>query len=192
MADHAANAVYSPTARRLHWWTVALLVIMFPLGFGMVYRAYKLDGKGVWDGLTDTLYTSHKALGFIILLLVITRIAYRLRHGAPPDEPTLEPWQKLASHVTHGAIYVLLIVVPLLGLRGVSQYGARSIIGPISLPQIAAEADAAISGFTFWLHGIAAIALLGLIVSHIGAAMFHFLIRKDGVLQRMLPSLGRR
>ncbi len=184
-------AVYSPTARRLHWWTVALVAIMFPLGFGMHYRAYKMGGKGVFDGLTDALYTSHKAIGFIVLVLVIARIAYRLRNGAPPDEPTLEPWQKLASHVTHGALYVLLLVVPLLGLRGVSQYGARNIYGPISLPQIAAEADAAASGFTFWLHWIAGVALLGLIASHIGAAMFHFLIRKDGVLQRMLPMRGR-
>ncbi len=191
MPEHPETAVYSPAARRLHWWTVALLAIMFPLGFGMRYRAYELGGKGVWDGLTDALYTSHKAIGFIVLLLVVARIAYRLRNGVPPDEPTLEPWQKLASHVTHGAIYVLLIVVPLLGLRGVSQYGARNIFGPISLPQIAAEADAATSGFTFWLHGVAALALLALIASHIGAAMFHFLIRKDGVLQRMLPMRRR-
>lgn len=192
MREHSAATVYSPTARRLHWWTVALLAVMFPLGFGMVYRGYKLGGQGVWDSLTDALFTSHKALGFIILLLVIARIGYRLRMGAPPDEPTLEPWQKLASHVTHGAIYVLLLVVPLLGLRGVSQYGARSIIGPIGLPKIAAEAPESVSGFTFWLHGVAAVALLALIGAHIGAALFHYLIRKDGVLQRMLPSLGRR
>ena len=79
--------------------------------------------------------------------------------------------------------------MPLLGLRGVSQYGARTIIGPIRLPPIAVEADAAVSGFTFWLHGVAALALLGLIGAHVGAAMFHYLILKDGVLSRMLPSL---
>jgi cytochrome b561 len=182
---------YTSTARRLHWWTVALLLVMFPLGFGMHYRAYKLGGKGVWDGLTDALYTSHKAIGFLVLLLVVARLAYRLMRGAPADEPTLEPWQKLASHVTHGALYVLLLVVPLLGLRGVSQYGARNIYGPISLPPIAAEADAAASGFTFWLHWITAVALLALIGAHVGAALFHHFIRKDGVLQRMLP-LRRR
>ncbi len=191
MPDHAIAPTYTSTARRLHWWTVALLSIMFPLGIGMYYRANLLGGTGKWDAVTDAMYTSHKAIGFLVLLLVIARITYRLRTGAPADEPTLEPWQKLASHVTHGAIYVLLLVVPLLGLRGVSQYGARTIYGPISLPQIAAEADAATSGFTFWLHGIAAMALLALIASHIGAALFHFFIRKDGVLQRMLPMRGR-
>ena len=182
---------YSPTARRLHWWTVALVAIMFPLGLAMAYRAHKADGKGIWDGLTDVMYTSHKALGFIVLLLVIARLAYRIRNGAPADEPTLEPWQKFASHVTHWALYALLLVVPLLGLRGVSQYGARTIYGPISLPQIAAEAEAAVSSYTFWLHWIAAAALGCLIASHIGAALFHFVIRKDGVLQRMLPLRSR-
>ena len=184
----ALAETYSPTARRLHWWTVALVALMLPLGFGMTYRGTTLN---IWDSLTNTLYSVHKAVGFLVLLLVISRLAYRWRNGAPADEPTLEPWQKLASHVTHGSLYVLLIVVPLLGWRGVSQYGARNIWGPISLPPIAAEAGTAVAGFTFWLHGIAAFALLTLIGAHVGAALFHFLIRKDGVLQRMLPLKGQ-
>ena len=182
------DQTYAPAARKFHWWTVALVFLTIPLAKVMTYRGNDLN---IWDATTNALYTAHKSIGFIIFWLVLARLVYRFRYGAPADEPTLEGWQKLASHVTHWALYVLLIVVPLLGWRGVSQYGARNIVGPINLPQIAAENQDA-AGFTFWLHGVAAFALVLLIGAHIGAAIFHFFIRKDGVLARMLPTVGRK
>jgi cytochrome b561 len=180
--------VYSPAARRFHWWTVLFVAINIPLGVAMTYRGNDLN---IWDATTNALYSTHKAIGFLILWLAVARLVYRVRTGAPKDEPTLEWWQKAASHATHWGLYALLIVVPLLGWRGVSQYGARGIVGPVSLPPIAVE-DQAAASFTFLAHKYAGI-LMGLLVfAHIGAALFHYLIRKDGVLTRMLPSLGRR
>jgi cytochrome b561 len=180
-------AVYSPTARRLHWWTVALVFVMIPLGFGMVYRGTTLN---IWDGLTNALYSVHKLLGFIVLWLVVARLIYRLRNGAPPDEPTLEWWQKLASHITHWSLYGLLIVMGILGWHGVSRYGARDIFGIVSLPPLGAK-DQDAATFVFWLHEIGAYLLVLLIGAHIGAALFHHIIRKDGVLARMLPGVRK-
>ena len=79
----AEDLVYSPTARRFHWWTVALVLIMLPLGFYMVWRGQVTQ----FDALTGRLYDLHKLIGFIILWLVIARLAYRFRHGAPADAP---------------------------------------------------------------------------------------------------------
>ena len=91
--------------------------------------------------------TSHKLLGLTILLLAGVRLIYRLVHGAPADEPTLKPWEKAVSHVTHWAIYALLIVVPLLGWLAVSHYGPFEPFG-IKLPTLAAQDDArATAGF---------------------------------------------
>ncbi|MDX2205564.1 MAG: cytochrome b/b6 domain-containing protein, partial [Hyphomicrobiaceae bacterium] len=87
----AAAQSYSPLARRLHWWTVALLAIQLPLGIAMVRI----------DGFPAGLYTFHKLLGLIILLLVVVRLAYRLINGAPADEPSLNAFEKLASHLVH-------------------------------------------------------------------------------------------
>jgi cytochrome b561 len=39
---------------------------------------------------------------------------------------------------------------------------------------------------------LGAFALVALIGMHVGAALFHHFIRRDGVLTRMLPSLPRR
>lgn len=180
--------VYSPTARKFHWWTVALVAIMIPLGFYMTYRGNTLN---VWDGTTNALYSLHKLFGFVILWLVVARLVYRFRNGAPADEPTLEWWQKLASHVTHWALYGLLLAVPLLGWLGVSRYGARDIFGIVSLPPLApVNQDAAT--FIFLLHEIGGKLIILLVAAHVGAALFHFVIRKDGVLARMLPGLGQK
>jgi cytochrome b561 len=178
---------YSPTARRLHWWTVALVAIMIPLGFAMTYRGNTLN---IWDATTNALYSSHKLIGFLILWLMLARLVYRLRHGAPADEPTLEPWQKAASHVTHWALYALLILLPIGGWLGVSLYGARDIFGLFSLPPLAAV-DQKASETVLFFHGVGAKVLVALIGAHVGAALFHYIIRKDGVLARMLPGLRR-
>jgi cytochrome b561 len=185
--SQAREATYSPTARRFHWWTFALLAIQVPLGFYMFYRA----GVTNFDALTDTMYSTHKALGLVILALVVMRLLYRLVHGAPADEPTLERWQKVAAHATHWSLYLLLILVALLGWLGISLYGAREIFGLVSIPALAAPNREA-ADLVLNLHGLVANLILVLVGVHVGAAVvLHYLIRGDGVLARMLPWADR-
>lgn len=180
--------IYSGTARMLHWIVVGLIAIQVPIGFYMTYRGGDLN---IWDATTNNLYSGHKLLGVIILALMIWRLAYRLTAGAPSPEPTLEPWQRMVSELTHWAIYALLFIVPILGYIGISQYPALNIFGMFSLPGIASP-DKASAEQIFELHAIAAFALLGLIAMHIGAALFHNIFRKDNVLGRMLPAALRK
>lgn len=180
--------VYSRTARLLHWLTVAAVFVMIPLGLAMTYRGNTLD---IWDGVTDALYSSHKLIGFLVLWLSAGRLIYRLLHGAPPDEPTLEWWQKAGSHLVHWALYGLLLVVPLLGWIGVSLFPALTVFNLFDLPALAAPNEEAAKRVLF-VHGWLAILLALLACGHIGAALFHYFIRKDGVLRRMLPGLSRR
>lgn len=178
--------IYSPPARRFHWWTVALILVQVPLGLYMAYRGNVL---GIFDDLTNNLYGSHKLIGIIIFLVVLARLAYRLMHGAPADEPTLEWWHKAASHFNHWGLYLLLLATPIAGYIGISQYPALNIFG-IPLPGIvAADQDAA--GRTFMIHFWLALVLVAFVAIHVAAALYHYVIRKDNVLTRMLPSLRR-
>ncbi|MGD9784123.1 MAG: cytochrome b [Hyphomicrobiaceae bacterium] len=180
--------VYSPTARGFHWLVVALLLVQIPLGLYMAYRGNTLN---VWDGLTNGLYSSHKLLGMIILLVVVARLAYRLVHGAPDHEPTLEAWHRIASGINHLGLYVLLLVVPVLGWLGVSYYPALDIFGIFKLPGlVAANEKTAVT--VFWYHAVGAFALIAFAGVHVGAALYHFLIRGDNVLARMIPGLMRK
>ena len=178
--------LYSPTARRFHWWTLVLVAIQVPLGLYMAYRGNTL---GIFDGLTNNLYSSHKLIGITIFVVVLARLLYRLTHGAPADEPTLEWWQKAGSHLNHWSLYALLLLVPIGGYIGISQYPALDIFG-IALPGIVTANQEAAST-TFMLHFWGAMLLVAMIAVHFAAAMFHYLIRKDNVLTRMLPSLRR-
>lgn len=187
VAPHSDLPVYSPTARFFHWLTVVLIVIQIPIGFYMVQRGAATN----FDAATNTLYSGHKVLGFVLLWLVVLRLLYRVVHGAPPDEPTLEWWHKAASHMNHWGLYVLLIVMPVLGWLGVSYYGALDTFGGWKLPAIA-EQNQDKADFVFRLHFWGAILILAAIAVHVAAAIYHHFLRRDGVLRRMLPGLRQR
>jgi cytochrome b561 len=185
--QQSATTHYSPIARQFHWITAGFIVVMIPIGLYMVDR-----GKATnFDALTNTLYSNHKMFGFLLLWIIVARLAYRLMHGAPPDEPTLEPLQKTGSHVVHWALYGLMLAVPLLGWIGVSLFDARGIPFGLSLPALTAKDEKA-AETVFMLHKAGAILIGALAIGHVGAALYHHVIRKDGVLRRMMPGLRAR
>jgi cytochrome b561 len=187
-ATRAPVQTYGRTARILHWLTLALIAIQLPVGLYMTYRGNTLN---VWDNVTGALYNGHKVIGVTILLVVLWRLAYRFTRGAPPDEPTLEPWQRLASHLNHWGMYVLLVCVPLAGYVGISLFPALDIFGLFKLPGIVAPNKEAAST-AFAVHKALAVLLVLMVAVHVAAALFHYFVRKDNVLGRMIPKLLRR
>jgi cytochrome b561 len=179
---------YSASARLLHWLTALLIMVQIPLGVVMSYRGNVLN---LWNYTTDFLYSAHKSLGFVLLILVVIRLLVRMIAGSPPPEPGLERWQMRIARANHAGLYLLLLAVPALGWFGASLFPALEVFGVISLPSISG-ADRAASDTVFTLHGLAALLLVALVALHVGAALHHHFIRRDGVLRRMLPYTGRR
>lgn len=185
--------VYSASARGFHWLTVLLLAIQFPIGFYMVYRGNEMQyvndagetKTGLWDATTGFLYDAHKSIGVIILLLITARLIYRLTRGAPPSDNTVPPALIGISHMTHWLMYLLLLALPIAGYIGVSYFGALSPFG-IPLPAVTAK-DETMAKEVFDIHEWLGLILLGLIALHIGAAIYHRFVRKDRVVERMLP-----
>ena len=175
---------YSPLQRTLHWVMVLGLIIIVPLGFYMVRRYFATD----FDALTKDLFNIHTLLGLLLLATVAIRLGVRLSRGVPAHVPPIAPWQHIAAEATHWAIYALLLAVPLAGWIGVQLYPALDIFGLFSLPAFLSP-DNARSGLVLGLHGSLALALFVLLGMHTGAALFHYVIRKDGVLNRMIPVL---
>jgi cytochrome b561 len=184
----AAEApVYAKGARRFHWWTVAILALMVPTGFIMADRGE----RNIWDATTNNLYSFHKLLGFIFLFVILGRLAYRFTQGAPRDEASLETWQKGLSHANHWSLYLLLLAMPIAGWIGVQLYPALNIFGLFNLPAFLTPNQER-ANFVLQMHKYGAIALVALVAMHVGAALYHYFIRKDGVMRRMLPGLSRR
>jgi cytochrome b561 len=178
-----SQLIYSRTARRFHWWSAGFIGVQIALGIAMDVRGNWLD---LWDGTTEALYSTHKLIGATLLVLLSARLLYRLVHGRPGDAPGLERWQAVAGNTNHVLMYGLLIVVPVLGWVGVQLYPALGVFGLFSLPTFLAPNEKLATVVFAW-HGAIAYGLLVLVAIHIAAALYHRLVRQDGVLARMLP-----
>lgn len=183
-----AERTYSPIARAFHWATVSILLLTFPIGVAMHDRGTNWN---IWDAVTNTMYSTHKFLGFVLLLLVVARLVYRLVHGTPPPEPSLKPLQRMVAEAIHWAIYVLLISVAMLGWIGVQLFPSLLLFDLFALPAFLSP-DNALSKQIFVIHAYLAYVLLGLVGLHVAAALYHYFIRKDGVLSSMWPGLRSR
>lgn len=173
---------YSGGQKLLHWVIALMLLTLIPVGIYMVQRGAATN----FDAVTNQLYTAHKTFGFLVLLLIAARIVLRLRKGTPAPEAGLARMQVIAAESTHGLLYLLMIAVPVLGWLGVSAYGATGLLGGFTLPSLLGK-DTVLGETILKYHGYAAYAMAGLIAMHIGAALFHRIVLKDGVLKRMLP-----
>ncbi|WP_118132756.1 cytochrome b [Oceanicella sp. SM1341] len=174
--------------QRLLHWTIALLVI-FMVPAGLVIADF--SNKAAVEGLLgpagfDTLYALHKSTGFAVLALMILRIAARLAFAKPPYYPPLTDFERIASSSVHGILYLLLLVVPVLGWLGVSAYPAPlPFYGLFEMPAISGP-DQPFAESVLGVHGVLGIAIGVLACIHILAALYHGLLKRDGVLGRMI------
>jgi len=168
--------------RVLHWIIAVLVLSTIPMGLVMSARG----AAGIFDLLTNSLYAAHKTIGFAILLLMIARIVTKLRFHTPAYPKSMPRGLVIAAKSLHHLLYVFLILTPLLGWAGVTAYPALTIAGGIGLPSMPfVPQDEALAEQIFAVHGIMALALGVLLIGHIGAALWHLVVRQDGVFQRM-------
>ncbi|WP_332682807.1 cytochrome b [Bosea sp. (in: a-proteobacteria)] len=170
---------YPATSKLLHWLIAACVLTTAPVAIAMT-RVEKGPTQ-------DALYNFHKSLGLTILILMILRLLNRLIVGAPVADPGIEPWQKSVSSAVHTSLYVLLLAMPIVGYIANSVYGAPTpFFGLFNLPPIVGKNEA-LATQLFTLHRWVGYLLIVLILTHIGAALYHTWIRRDEVLKRMLP-----
>lgn len=171
---------YPSALKWVHWIMAAAILTTIPLGIAM---ANAPEGP-----VQDNLFNLHRSFGALVLLLAIIRLPLRLTLGAPPPHPTLAPWQRIASNVTHHSLYVLIFLQPLLGWAGTSAFGAEIVVfGLFTLPPILPHNEA-VSDVLLPIHRYTGFLMAGLVSVHIGAALMHAIILRDGVVWRMLPS----
>jgi len=163
-------------SRLLHWLMAAMILAMLFIGIGMVST---LQPRFL------VLIAIHKPLGIAILLLALLRLGVRLRRGAPPLPADLPWWQTAGAKASHVLLYTLLIVMPLVGWSMLSAGGYPIMLyGPIYLPQIMPHSDALYAVLRS-AHTWLAYLFFATILLHIAAALFHALVRRDGVFPSM-------
>ena len=170
---------YSAVARTFHWITAALVLTMLPIGIAMA--TFDLGPE-----VEDPLYHIHRSIGALVLAIVPLRLAYRLFNPAPPLPSEMPALQQFAARFTHWALYVLLIVQPIIGWIATSAYRAPTLFFWLfELPPIWPE-DRPFSDAMFVVHRTLGITIAVLISIHIAAALYHHFVLKDRVLARMV------
>jgi cytochrome b561 len=162
--------------RLLHWLMAAFILAMLFIGVGMVSTTMP---KYV------ALLVTHKTLGIAILVLALIRLGVRARYGAPLLPADLPAPMKLAAYLSHYALYALMIGMPLIGWAMVSA-GAYPVLlyGNIRLPAILPQSDS-LHTLLWNVHYYLAFAFFALVLLHLAAALFHALVRRDGVFESM-------
>jgi cytochrome b561 len=171
---------YTTAAIVLHWLIALLIVCGFALGVTMV------DIPGITP--TKLKYFSwHKWIGVTVLGLACARLLWRLTHAAPTYPDSMPAWQQKSAGVLHGVLYVLIFAVPISGYFYSLAAGVPVVyLGKIPLP-VLIEANDTLKPILKQVHYALNMTLLTAVCLHVGAALKHHFIDRDGVLQRMLP-----
>lgn len=173
-----AVPAYRLVARLFHWGMAALVLAMIVAGFAMMQ-------DGLPAQLRNQLFAFHKNIGLLVLLAVLARLAFRLMNPPPPLPASVTTTQRRVAALSHAGLYLLMIAMPILGyirvkaggfpIESLDAWGVMSLV-----PRSDALAAAAKTA-----HYAGALAITALVALHSGAALYHALVLRDGVMARM-------
>ena len=169
------NGHFNLLARVLHWSMALMIIAMLFIGVTMVASLH----------LRPMLIDLHRPLGIAILVLVLLRLYNRLRHRPPPLPSDLPAWQVLAAKASHWMLYALMLAMPLLGWSMLSAGGYPIVLwSGFNLPPIAPHSAALYTALRS-AHSLLAYVLFATVLMHLGAALYHAWVRRDGVFESM-------
>lgn len=154
-------ATYDRTSRLLHWLVAALVLVQFATGWSWGYFPRGSEPRFY-------LFNLHIYAGYLILALAIARIGWRLRHPAPPLPAGMGRPAEIAARATHGLLYLLILLQPILGAVTITAFGKAL-------------------GWTGAVHVALAYVIAAIVMAHLAAALWHQFVRRDGLILRMLP-----
>ena len=173
---------YGGTAITLHWAVATLIGLALVLAWVLPNRR---------DPGYDLILELHKSVGISVLVLAVIRLGWR--HVSPVlPAPGLTATESRGSVLIHGLLYVIMIGIPLTGYlfssaegESLDFFGLASFASPLPVSK-------AFSRPVEFLHKAGQWAVYAVVGLHVLAALYHYFVRHDGVLQRMLPFIRSR
>jgi cytochrome b561 len=169
-------------SRILHWLMAPMVIAQMFIGVTMIASlAYY-----------PLLLAIHRPLGVLILIFAVIRLVNRLTYKLPPFLATMGPLERRVASYSEYLLYALLLLQPLVGWATLS--AARepiTMVGPFRLFPIAPrniEVYAALRE----CHTVLAVLLFLTFTAHICAVLFHTLVLRDGLIDRMAVWPTRR
>lgn len=176
----STNRRYDGVAQAFHWVIVILVVLQ--------YATKWLSPATLPFATRQGLHVWHLGIGPAILFLMLARLAWRRTHRPPPAPGDLPRMLRHIARATHWAFYATLLALPILGWVAASGFGARvTLLGLVPLPAMIGQ-DRSLAKAVGSAHGTLAWIVAALIALHVAGALYHALVKRDGVMSRMLPT----
>jgi cytochrome b561 len=200
MADNLRNnrERYGKVAQWLHWIMAFLILATY---LAIYYRAWFTEPRTPPSTMALQI---HMSLGFYLFTLVVLRLIWKMMNNSP--DPVAGPaWQQASARWTHRLFYVFLLLMPITGYIFAGLGNEFFYNTPIAFELIPKFSDTqafqaiVVNGFGIsdeaWRDArepfkdfhviVGGIVLIALFVLHIGAALYHQYVLRDGTLHRM-------
>lgn len=166
-----------------HWLIAAIILFMIALGLFMVQLPKQSELPPGEESVRAFYFLLHKSMGITVAGLILLRVIWRLTHEAPSLPNFVPKWQQAASKAVHGALYLLMVAMPVTGYLQSMYSSYDTKFWGIVLPRLA-DGDKGKREFFSEIHEILAFILIAVLVIHIAAAIRHRLA-KNGIFERM-------
>jgi len=133
------------------------------------------------------LVSIHRPLGIAILMLVVVRFVNRRLNPPPPFPATMSSLERRVATASELVMYGLMALLPLVGWGMLSAARYPVVLyGSLHLPFILPHSPR-LYAVLRQAHTILAYAFFATFMAHLSAILFHTLIVRDGMLNRMAP-----
>lgn len=168
---------YTLIAQALHWLTVLLILAILPVAWVML--SLPKDPQQAW------LFVVHRSLGVTLLAVVAVRLAWRATHLPPSLPGGSSPMIELVGRLTHWLLYALLLLMPVTGYLQSGNGRPVSYFGLFNLPAL--PENKALGAAAQTAHLLGQWGIYALMALHVLATVWHVAVRRDGLLDRMIP-----
>jgi cytochrome b561 len=186
MQVRTTSARWGVASQVFHWVGALVVIVLIAHGWWMTDLAPRADRFAH--------YGWHGSLGYFVLALTVLRLIWRWTHAIPRPRPDAPKWERVGARVSHWGLYVFILGASVSGwaLAGTFRRPLNSTLLGLPVPPLVSTQERAIHEQLEGMHSVLAWILAAIVVVHVAAAFYHLWVRRDDVMQRMLPGAWRR